>query len=152
MTSIPAQPAAAEKKLWWQVALHLDEAKLAAVNAMALNVDDPRAIIALQEVIGQAQAILLDIFVGKGLLPASQIIPPPVVPVEASVEAEASVETEASAEPPAEEPATSSAEPAEETIQEAAPEAPPASPTPPNGVPVQEAAPPNGQSDAPIAE
>jgi len=62
---------------WWKVAHHLDEAQLASVNAMASNVDDPTIILAFQETIRQAQAILLEIFRVKGLLPAA--IEPPAV-------------------------------------------------------------------------
>jgi hypothetical protein len=74
-----------EALLWWKVALHIDEAQLSLVNAMALNVDDPRPIYALQEKIREAQAILLEIFGAKGLLPSAATrpeapVPPPMVP------------------------------------------------------------------------
>lgn len=68
-----------EAMLWWKVALHLDESQLSLVNAMAMNVDDPRPIYALQEKIREAQAILLDIFGAKGLLPRAA--PRPEAPV-----------------------------------------------------------------------
>ncbi len=68
-----------EALLWWKIALHLDEAQLSLVNVMAMNVDDPRAIYALQEKVREAQAILLDIFGAKGLLPRAA--PKPTAPV-----------------------------------------------------------------------
>jgi hypothetical protein len=57
--------------LWWKVAKHLDETQLALANAMAHNVDDPRPVHALQERLREGQAILLEIFRMKGLLPGS---------------------------------------------------------------------------------
>jgi len=71
-----------EPARWWKVAQHLDEAQLASVDAMASNLDDPTQIFALQETLRQAQAILLEIFRAKGLLPAP--IEPPVVAVPAA--------------------------------------------------------------------
>jgi hypothetical protein len=95
----PPQEAAA----WWKVAKHLDEALLAATIAMTLNVDDPTAVHALQGRLREAQATLLEIFWGKGLLPggmpaaapvtvaaavgAPAAAPPAVAPAPASVPA-----------------------------------------------------------------
>lgn len=56
---------------WWKAALHLDEAQRALANAMAHNVDDPRPIHALYDRLREGQAILLEIFRAKGLLPGS---------------------------------------------------------------------------------
>ena len=67
----PGYQAGNEPMLWWKVALHLDEAQLALANAMAHNVDDPRPIHALYDRLREGQAILLDIFRAKGLLPGS---------------------------------------------------------------------------------
>lgn len=58
-----------ERVLWWKVAMHLDEAQLSLTNAIAHTVDDPTAALAVQECLRTAQAILLDIFSAKGLLP-----------------------------------------------------------------------------------
>lgn len=85
----PGYNPANESVLWWKVAMHLDEAQLALANAMALNVDDPTAVHALQEKIREGQAILLTIFRAKGLLPAApngkhampEEPPSPAVPV-----------------------------------------------------------------------
>lgn len=63
------QQPGAERPLWWKVAQYLDAAQIASVNAMAHNVDDPTIIIAFQDTVRQAQAILLEIFNAKGLLP-----------------------------------------------------------------------------------
>lgn len=60
-----------EKAWWWKIALHLDAAQLALTNAMVHNLDDPRPVQALQESLREGQAILLEIFRVKGLLPAS---------------------------------------------------------------------------------
>jgi hypothetical protein len=54
---------------WWKVALHLDEAQIALANAMAHNLADQRPIFALQDKLREGQAILLEIFRAKGLLP-----------------------------------------------------------------------------------
>ena len=56
---------------WWKVALHLDETQLALANAMAHNVDDPRLAQALYDRLREGQAVLLDIFHMKGILPGS---------------------------------------------------------------------------------
>lgn len=58
-----------ERVLWWKVAMHLDEAQLSLTNAIAHTVDDPTAALAVQECLRTAQAILLDVFSAKGLLP-----------------------------------------------------------------------------------
>jgi len=60
-----------EPMWWWKVALHLDEAQFALANAMAHNVDDPRHVQALYDRIREGQAVLLEIFRMKGLLPGS---------------------------------------------------------------------------------
>ena len=67
----PGYKAEDEPMYWWKVALHLDEAQLALTNAMAHNVDDPRPIHALHDRLREGQAILLEIFRAKGLLPGS---------------------------------------------------------------------------------
>jgi hypothetical protein len=58
-----------ERVLWWKVAMHLDEAQRALANAMSHNVDDPRPVHALHDRLREGQAILLEIFRAKGLLP-----------------------------------------------------------------------------------
>ena len=65
----PGYNPAHEPMWWWKVAQHLDEAQLALANAMAHNVDDPRPGQALYGRLRDGQAILLDIFRMKGLLP-----------------------------------------------------------------------------------
>jgi len=60
-----------ESAWWWKVAQHLDDAQLALSNAMAHNVDDPRPVQALYGRLREGQAILLEIFRMKGLLPAA---------------------------------------------------------------------------------
>lgn len=68
----PNQPAyreGDEPKWWWQVARHLDAAQLASVNAMAHNLDGQTLVFAFQDKLREAQAILWEIFRGKGLLP-----------------------------------------------------------------------------------
>lgn len=77
----PSTPQGNERTWWWKVAKHLDEAQLAAVNALAHNVDDPSRIILLQETLRQGQAILLQIFHAKGLLPAARPASAPLPPV-----------------------------------------------------------------------
>ena len=67
----PGYQAASEPMWWWKVALHLDEAQLALANAMAHNVNDPRPIHALHDRLREGQAILLEIFRMKGLLPGA---------------------------------------------------------------------------------
>jgi hypothetical protein len=73
-----------ERVLWWKVAMHLDEAQLSLTNALAHSVDDPTAALAVQECLRTAQAILLDVFSAKGLLPAvangAAAAPPPAPP------------------------------------------------------------------------
>lgn len=72
-----------EAMLWWKVAMHLDEAQLSLTNALAVNVDDPRMIQLLHDTLRDGQAILLEIFRAKGLLPAplptagQPVAPPP---------------------------------------------------------------------------
>jgi hypothetical protein len=56
---------------WWRVAQHLDASQLALVNAMAHNVDDPSAVHVLQDKLRESQALLLEIFRVKGLLPGA---------------------------------------------------------------------------------
>lgn len=67
----PGYQESSEPRWWWKVALHLDEAQLALANAMAHNVDDPRPAHALYHRLREGQAILLEIFRAKGLLPGS---------------------------------------------------------------------------------
>ena len=67
----PGYQEGSEPMWWWKVALHLDEAQLALSNAMAHNIDDPRPIHALHDRLREGQAILLEIFRSKGLLPGS---------------------------------------------------------------------------------
>src|SRR5436190_1585355 len=66
---------------WWKVAMHLDEAQLALANAMAHNLDDQKPVFALQDRLREGQAMLLEIFRAKGLLPAASngaaAVPPP---------------------------------------------------------------------------
>ena len=68
-----------EALLWWKVALHLDEAQLALANVTAHNLDDPRLALALQERLREGQAILLEIFRAKGLLPTEPAATEPLV-------------------------------------------------------------------------
>lgn len=70
------QQGSSESMWWWMVAKHIDDAQQALANAMAHNVDDPRPVQALYGRLREGQAILLDIFRMKGLVPAS----PPSVP------------------------------------------------------------------------
>jgi hypothetical protein len=65
---------------WWKVAMHLDEAHRASVNAMAHNLENQRPVFELQDKIQSAQAILLEIFRWKGLLPGSTNVP--IAPVQ----------------------------------------------------------------------
>lgn len=67
----PSYNPAHEGMWWWKVALHLDEAQLALANAMAHNLDDQRPVFALQDKLREGQAILLEIFRAKRLLPGS---------------------------------------------------------------------------------
>ena len=91
-----------ERMAWWKVAMHLDEAQHALSNAMAHNVDDPQLMHTLYSRLREGQAILLEIFRAKDLLPAapngtieapSAGIPvmPPAVPVPAEASGEAAV-------------------------------------------------------------
>jgi len=61
-----------DRPLWWKVAKHLDEARLASVNALAHGLDDPTLALALQDKLRDAQVILLEIFRVKGLLPSTE--------------------------------------------------------------------------------
>ena len=82
-----------ERAWWWEVAKLLDATHLAMDNAIAHNVNDPTLLLAFGYAISQAQAILLEIFHAKGLLPSqpngsSVGVPPPsmsgpAVPAEA---------------------------------------------------------------------
>lgn len=65
----PGYQEGSDRVWWWKVAQHLDDAQRALANAMAHNVDDPSAMLALQDKIREAQAILLVIFRSKRLLP-----------------------------------------------------------------------------------
>lgn len=67
----PGYQAGSEPLWWWKVALHLDEAQLALANAMAHNLDDQRPVFAIQDRLREGQAILLEIFRMKGLLPGA---------------------------------------------------------------------------------
>lgn len=67
----PGYQEGSESMWWWKVAQHLDETQLALSNAMAHNVDDPRPVQALYGRLREGQAILLEIFRMKGLLPAA---------------------------------------------------------------------------------
>ena len=60
-----------ERTWWWSVAQHLDSAQLAAVNAMAHNLEDQTMVFALEDKLREAQVILLEIFRTKGLLPGA---------------------------------------------------------------------------------
>ena len=67
----PGYQQGSEPMWWWKVAQHLDEAQLAFANAMAHNVDDPRLMQALYDRLRDGQAILLEIFRAKGLIPGA---------------------------------------------------------------------------------
>ena len=67
----PGYQQGSEPMWWWKVAQHLDEAQLAFANAMSHNVDDPRLMHALYDRLRDGQAILLEIFRAKGLLPGA---------------------------------------------------------------------------------
>ena len=67
----PGYQEGGEPMWWWKVALHLDEAQAALANAMAHNVDDPRPAHALYHRLREGQAILLEIFRAKGLVPGA---------------------------------------------------------------------------------
>ena len=68
---MPGYQEGGEPMWWWKAAMHLDEAQLSLTNAMAHNVDDPRLAHALYDRLREGQAILLEIFRAKGLLPAA---------------------------------------------------------------------------------
>lgn len=70
MSTQPGYQEDGERVWWWRVAQHLDAAQIAAVNAMAHNLDAPAWVFGLQEKLRDAQVILLEIFGAKGLLPA----------------------------------------------------------------------------------
>jgi hypothetical protein len=127
---VTTQPGYQERALWWRVAKHLDEARLAAVNAMAHNVDDPSLILALHDRLREGQALLLEIFRAKGLLPAAlngaaEILPPAVgVPVPVVVAPAVVPESEHVDDPPEVAPAASAAQEAaayEEAVGDPAP-------------------------------
>ncbi len=67
----PGYQEGSERTWWWKVAQHLDEAQLALATVMAPNLDGPTPTLVLQDKIREAQAILLEIFRAKDLLPAS---------------------------------------------------------------------------------
>lgn len=80
-----------ESLYWWKVALHLDEAQTALANAMAHNLDDQQPVFMLQDKLREGQALLLEIFRAKKLVPgpsgdhvAAPQAPPP--PLDAAVE------------------------------------------------------------------
>lgn len=137
MTQPGYQPGS-EPMWWWKVAVHLDAAQIALANAMAHNLDDPKPVFVLQDRLTEGQAILLEIFRVKGLIPASNgkaEVPMPgmseggggpggevkIVAAEEPAVAEAIPAAAAEPEPPAAAPSPEVAAPAE-----IAPEAPPA--------------------------
>ena len=72
----PGYQQGSERAWWWKVAKHLDETNLALGNALAHNLDDPTLPLAFGDAIRQAQAILLEIFRAKNLLPGGPVPPP----------------------------------------------------------------------------
>lgn len=80
--SQPGYQEGSEPMWWWKVAMHLDEAHRASINAMAHNLENQMPVFALQDKIQEAQALLLEIFRWKNLLPATSA-PPPVQEAEA---------------------------------------------------------------------
>jgi hypothetical protein len=68
----PGYREGSDRPLWWKVAKHLDEARLAVVNALAHGLDDPTLALALQDKLRDAQVTLLEIFRAKGLLPSPE--------------------------------------------------------------------------------
>ena len=149
----PGYNPANEPMWWWKVALHLDEAQAALANVMAHNADDPRLAHALYGRLREGQAILLEIFRMKGLLPGSPngkidvpmpempvpavpAVPMPGVPVPTSIGGEAATAvptTDVEQRPPlaAEEPAVSEAD----QVAVVAPEQPAAEDSPEPAVP-----------------
>lgn len=86
--SQPGQPGyqpGSEPVYWWKVAMHLDEASIALANAMAHNLDDQSSVFVLQDKLREAQALLLEIFRAKGLLPESTNGASPLAPDEPAV-------------------------------------------------------------------
>jgi hypothetical protein len=67
----PGYTPGGERDWWWKVADHLDKAVIASVNAMVHNVDEQDQVFKFQDKLREAQAILLQIFQTKGLLPGS---------------------------------------------------------------------------------
>jgi len=144
-----------EKLWWWKVAMHLDEAQQALANAMAHNLDDQKPVLALQDRLREGQAILLDIFRGKDLLPATpngsvgsngtiepQVVPIPVmsepaVPAELIQEAELIEEAKAAEAPPV--------KVIDTTADEAAPSTPPVVDA---AVAASDAAPPESEAES----
>lgn len=98
-----------EAAWWWQVAAHLDDAQLAMAHAMGYNVDDPRPMQALYERLRESQAILLDIFRMKGLLPPAQAPAQPGAEQHGQVPAPAPPETQPAGTPSAPQPPDASA-------------------------------------------
>ena len=72
----PQSPADA---LWWKVAMHVDEAQQCLVGVLAQDPTDPVAPL-MQEGLRSMQAILLDIFRAKGLVPPDPSSAAPFVP------------------------------------------------------------------------
>ena len=69
--SQPGYQEGSERTWWWRVAQHLDSAQLAAVNAMAHNLEDQSLVFALVDKLREAQVLLLEVFRTKGLLPGA---------------------------------------------------------------------------------
>jgi hypothetical protein len=78
--SQPGYQEGSERTWWWRVAQYLDAAQLAAVNAMAHNLDDQTLVFAFGDKLREAQVLLLEIFRTKDLLPGTQAPPPPPAP------------------------------------------------------------------------
>ena len=110
-----------DRVAWWKVAMHLDEAQIALTNAMAHDVDDPTAALAVQERLREAQAILLEIFSARGLLPAAangaaHVTPPPAPPVPVDDDVGASLQVIEAEAVPAEEARSEPTEGAEDAV------------------------------------
>jgi hypothetical protein len=153
---------------WWRVAHQLDLAQIALVNAMAYNVDDPKIVHALEVKLREAQAVLFEIFKGKGLLPPAvpqtagspqQAAQPPVAQPAAPpappqpVAAQAPMATPpgpvappaaTASLPPTPQPPTIPLSSSESVVPEALIDAATPMPTPTPSVPVQEATTTNG--------